>query len=428
LRAAYGDALTVTPLAEGRARLEGIGPAPVHAVEVHWADLLDGEAVRGTFDYDRIWEVVWFPRLNQRCGILPPEVCPPARVTRWTVVLAPLTALLYATYTGTRMLASPFIAADAPPDLPPSRKPSRFDDLMDRVTADVFNYADGLRGAYPDGDRHAALAARVREIRVRFEHAAEAAVEAGCREIQVVAHSLGTVVAFTSMNTAPGTSPAGDPPALITRLYTIGSPLEKFRFFWTPLLAGSEGGPVISSAGRAVAASGDPPMRWDNFSSRLDLVSGRLHAFPGWPEAENHAVPGLGGLMNSHTAYNGNAAFLATLGEGLGGPPPPDRPSRARRVRRAVWAAVQNLALPLGLLVLAAIGLGLMLAIGWGVGWVLGRPLDWLGFDTAARWVANGFALFVVATVAVQAYSGALRAREIHARFWADAPPGTVSG
>jgi hypothetical protein len=97
-------------------------------------------------------------------------------------------------------------------------------------------------------------------------------------------------------------------------------------------------------------------------------------------------------------------------------------------VRRAVWAAVQNLALPLGLLVLAAIGLGLMLAVGWGVGWVLGRPLEWLGFDTAARWVANGFALFVVATVAVQAHSGALRAREVHARFWAGAPSGTVSG
>ena len=97
-------------------------------------------------------------------------------------------------------------------------------------------------------------------------------------------------------------------------------------------------------------------------------------------------------------------------------------------MRRAVWAAVQNLALPLGLLVLAALGLALMLTIGWGVGWVLGRPLDWLGFDDAARWVANGFALFVVASVAIQAYAGALRAREVHARFWAGAPPGAVSG
>jgi hypothetical protein len=93
-----------------------------------------------------------------------------------------------------------------------------------------------------------------------------------------------------------------------------------------------------------------------------------------------------------------------------------------------VWAGVQNLALPLALLVLAAFGLALMLTIGWGIGWVLGRPLDWLGFANAARWVANGFALFVVATVAIQAHAGALRAREVHARFWAGAPPGAVSG
>ena len=427
LRAAYGDALTVTPLADDQARLEGIGPAPVHVVEVHWADLLDGETVRGTFDYDRVWEVVWFPRLNRRCGILPPEVCTSGRVTRWTVVLAPLSALLYATYTGTRMLAAPFSSPDNPPGMAPSKAPTRFDDMMDRVTADVFNYANGLRGAYPEGDPHAALAAKVRQIRVRFERAAATAVAAGCREIQVVAHSLGTVIAFTSMNTAPGGAPAGDPPARISRLYTIGSPLEKFRFFWTRLLEGSEGGPAIAAAGRAIAAAGDPPMRWDNFSSRLDLVSGRLRAFPGWPEAENHAVPGLGGLMSSHTAYNGNAAFLETLGEGLGGPPPPARPSRAQRVRRAVWAALQNLALPLGLLVLAALGLALMLTIGWGIGWVLGRPLAWLGFDEAARLVANGVALFVVATIVVQAYAGALRARVVHARFWAGAAPGSVS-
>jgi hypothetical protein len=424
---AYGDALTVTRPTDDQARIEGIGPAPVHAVEVWWADLLDGEAVRGTFNFDRVWEVVWFPRLNRRAGTLPPEVCPSGRVARWTVILAPLSALLYATYIGTRVLAAPFRSPDAPPEMAPSVAPTRFDDLMDRVAADVFNYANGLRGAFPEGDEHAALAARVRQIRVRFEEAAATAVSAGCREIQVVAHSLGTVIAFTSMNAAPGGAPAGDPPARISRLYTIGSPLEKFRFFWTRLLEGSEGGPAIAADGGAIAAAGDPPMRWDNFSSRLDLVSGRLQAFPGWPEAENHAVPGLGGLMSSHTAYNGNAAFLETLGEGLGGPPPPARPSRAQRVRRAVWAALQNLALPLGLLVLAALGLALMLTIGWGIGWVLGRPLAWLGFDEAARWVANGVALFVVATVAVQAYAGALRARVVHARFWAGAAPGSVS-
>ena len=203
----------------------------------------------------------------------------------------------------------------------PARPVARWTAILGPLSALLFNYADGLREAFPDGDRHAELVARVREIRVRFERAAAATVAAGCREIQVVAHSLGTVI---------------------------------------------------------------------------------------------------GGLMSSHTAYNGNAAFLGTLAEGLGGPPPA-RPSRAQRVRRAVWAALQNLALPLGLLVLAALGLALMLTIGSGVGWILGRPLEWLGFDQAARWVANGFALFVAASVVIQAHAGALRARDLHDRFWSGA-------
>ena len=97
---------TVTQVAEDQARVEGIGAAPVHAVEVWWADLLEGEAVQGSFDFDRVYEVVWFPGLNRRSGYLPPEVCPRGRVARWTVILAPLSALLYATYNGAGMLAS----------------------------------------------------------------------------------------------------------------------------------------------------------------------------------------------------------------------------------------------------------------------------------------------------------------------------------
>jgi hypothetical protein len=168
-------------------------------------------------------------------------------------------------------------------------------------------------------------------------------------------------------------------------------------------------------------------MRWDNFSSRLDLVSGRLRAFPGWPAPANHTVPGLGGLMSSHTAYNGNAAFLGTLGQGLGGPPPQIRQSRGERIRRGARAMLQNLAMPLAVLVLAAFGLALMVAIGWCVGWVIGRPLDWLGWDDAARWVANGFAVFMVASLAIQVLAGRIRARELHARFWEGAPPNAVS-
>ena len=86
-----------------------------------------------------------------------------------------------------------------------------------------------------------------------------------------------------------------------------------------------------------------------------------------------------------------------------------------------------DLSLPVLGLWEAAIGLALMVALGWLVGWVIGRPFDWLGWDEAARWVANGFAIFVVASLAIQVLAGRLRARELHARFWAGAAPGPVS-
>ena len=281
---AYGDALTVTRPTDDQARIEGIGPAPVHAVEVWWADLLDGEAVRGTFNFDRVWEVVWFPRLNRRAGALPPEVCPSGRVARWTAILAPLSALLYATYIGTRVLAAPFRSPDAPPKMAPSVAPTRFDDLMDRVAADVFNYANGLRGAFPDGDEHAALAARVPEIRVRFESAAATAVSAGCREIQVVAHSLATVIAFTSMNAAPGGAPAATRRRGSRGSTRSGAPSRSSAFLALPprprMVRGFSGPSVPSSTLReswppSSNAAGTPALSGRRVDARTTSASAR---------------------------------------------------------------------------------------------------------------------------------------------------------
>lgn len=304
LRSGYGDAMTVIGRDEAHVRIEGLGPRPVEAFEVYWAELLEGDVVRGTFDFDRVLEVVWFPWLNHRGGLLPPEVASRRRVTWWTAILAPLGAVLFATYSGARTLAG-FLGS--PDDAPPGPRPSlrqiwatrgdhrpaqssrtRLDALLDRVAADVFTYANGIGQAFPDGtDREGALAARVVQIRGRFEDAAARAVAAGCDEIQVVAHSLGTVVAFTTM-CAPGARAGAAPaPARLTHLHTIGSPLEKFRFFWTRLVAGSDEGPVVAVGGRLLAdgapGPGVEPMRWDNFFSRLDLVSAASAPSPAGP-------------------------------------------------------------------------------------------------------------------------------------------------
>jgi hypothetical protein len=97
------------------------------------------------------------------------------------------------------------------------------------------------------------------------------------------------VVAFLGM--CPKARPAHSTiaPARLSRFYTIGSSLEKIRFFWTRLVEHSRNGPAIAVVDRLFAVestpegNGESPMKWENFFSRLDLVSGRLQGFPGWP-------------------------------------------------------------------------------------------------------------------------------------------------
>ena len=179
-------------------------------------------------------------------------------------------------------------------------------------------------GSEDQDERSERLTRNVEAIRGRFLAVAQRAVTAGCREIQVVAHSLGTVIAFHSMTAAdPVADPSGDGAlATLTRFYTIGSPLEKIRFFWSRLIQDSPGGPAIVVAGQRLAAGTDDAMRWDNFFSSLDLVSGRLQEFAGWPPPLNHAARGLGGLITAHVAYNRNPDFLGLLCEGLTGEAP----------------------------------------------------------------------------------------------------------
>lgn len=129
--------------------------------------------------------------------------------------------------------------------------------------------------------------------------------------------------------------------------------------------------------------------------------------------------------MSSHTAYDGNPAFLTHLGEGLGaGPPAFARRSRLAQALRALGAAAQNVALPAAVLALAVIGAGLLLAVGWLMGWVLARPFDLAGLDGAAEAIPRWFAItLLVGGLLGQIVSGRSRARDLHRRYWAGAGP-----
>lgn len=447
LKLAYGAALTIRQDGEDHAVLEGIG-RPVHLLEVYWADLLHGEVVKRTFDFNRVFEMLWFPLLNYRSGSLSAEVCPHNRLLWWTAVLAPLCSLLYAGYWGARFLASVpagiqkawrerdsrqlgrndtlgFWARVHAKREDPDRARTIIDELADQVAGDVFNYVQGVAKSFPEDNEHAwQLTRNVSEIGRRFLCATARATALGCSEIQILAHSMGTVVAFLAMCPAQPPAPSSALPARLSRFYTIGSPLEKMRFFWTPLFEHARNGPAIVVDGRLLAAhrcEGEvSTMQWENFFSRLDLVSGRLLGFPGWPTPRNHTAAGLGGLITAHTAYNSNPVFLALLTEGLTGIAPQAGLSHRRRFWPRLLATLESLLLPAALMALAMLGMVFFGGMGWFSGWFFSRPLAWLGLE---RWAAGVQIYFAVSmlfvAIVVSVINGYTRATKLHARFWA---------
>ena len=214
-------------------------------------------------------------------------------------------------------------------------------------------------------------------------------------------------------------------PARLSRFYTIGSPLEKIRFFWTRLVEHSRNGPAIAVADRFVAVDstngGESAMKWENFFNRLDLVSGRLHEFPGWPIPVNRPARGLGGLITAHVAYNRNPDFLAFLGEGLTGKHiSPIQLPLLLRIGHRLMSTLENLVLPAVFFAVAFMGLAFMGGISLLTGWLFSQPLEWLGLHSWAKGVRIYFVascIFTMTVVGVQL--GRRRAKELYARFWA---------
>jgi hypothetical protein len=236
----------------------------VRVYEAWWADILQGEAVRDSFDRWSVQSVAWFPWLNLRARLLRGR----SRISPlvWTIVLARLALTLQVGLTVARRSA--FVAS-----------------YLDEKAADVFNYVDSADGAV-DADLPRAVAARCAEQ--RLVAALEQARQDGCGDIQIIAHSLGSVIAYRVLAGLHGGAPAPEVGRLVTRLYTLGSPLEKFALVWPRLV------PVGDAAGST--------LRWDNFDDPLDPIGGSIRHFDGWCRVENHRVAGREGLRTAPAA------------------------------------------------------------------------------------------------------------------------------
>jgi hypothetical protein len=425
-------------------------PRDLRIYEVHWADLLPLDKVKGSFKMEAVDQFAWFPLLNRRGRKDHRNSYPRRLVWSWTLALVPLAVLAKAAHFGADLLVRllrPYALASSAmlaglrqwrmPDWSwvqqewergKADRDSFLQTTLDGTVADVFNYVNSAAGVedapVPDaaGNIHARFAGVLRR----------AILEGGCSEIQILAHSLGSLIAYRALTVhaqdtrdilAFPTQDAAPASARLTRIYTLGSPLEKIRFFWPKLV------PFYEGQLRTVAGAA-----WDNFISRFDPIAGVLQKRKLFPDIENHRLKGTGGLVTAHTGYWSDLDFLKILGENFTGEPVETRLAPGRRRNVLEWLVVP--AIPL----VVAAGLGLALFGGWLFSTIIGSavyyPAEGLRWAMSATWTAHSQVYewirwlfgwpFLVVLFVLPVVLGLVKASDVHRRYWkpGDALPG----
>ena len=266
-----------------------VGGQPVRFYEVYWAEILTGDQMAGAFLLEDLESVTWFPWLNARRGDYRAGDYTRFTVAWWCIVLPLVNFLILLAYWGARILVLlPTAAFRAGKE--PRRSVTEtaragtsmrtvFDHVLDEYAGDVFAYVHSAgHGFYREANEppvNTDLVAAYPKIVQRFYDVLLQAQADGCTTIQVVAHSLGTVVTYHALSgygfdlTRSDAGRIREALATISDVYTIGSPLEKIRFFWPRLHPAAPLWPGMT-------------LRWNNFVSWFDPVAGTLRRFNQW--------------------------------------------------------------------------------------------------------------------------------------------------
>lgn len=392
LSAAYGSQLVVKRDADGRATEVTARGVRVALYEVFWADLLTREKNRGVLTWSTLSTLVWHPLLCRRTRLLPAGEYSAPLVVAWLALLLPASLLAYPIAQGARVLVQPFDEERQ------KRLRSRVKDMpflqraqavADAAAHDETLVEATLEGVVADVPNYMSSAARGEgvafDVLARF-HAAMRDARAQHDDIFILAHSLGTVVAYhglTGMGQPPGESPYAP-----RRLFTIGSPLEKIRFFWPWTILGRR-------------PSADPEFQWTNFYHRMDSVSGALRRFAAWAPLENVRLTGGGGLLRSHVVYERSPEFLGRLTQALFGEATVPPIAWWRRLLDRAITTAENLAAPIALVVAMLLGLGAITIVVLAFPYVVAVVLRALGADALAGRVADGLSLFMLLGMSV---------------------------
>ncbi len=406
---------------------------PVRFYEVYWADLLLGEKIRGSFQMQEVLSLAWFPWFNYRRSNYPKGSYPLLKILGWSLFLPIMNLFILLAYHGASIFGHGFSKhrhknSDHKPGGGKSAKDtvtqaaqraqdySKFDAIMDDFLGDIFNYINSANNAFYRDKKEPPVADSIKrvypEIIQRFYQQLLRAQTDGCEGIQVVAHSLGTVVSFHALSgllldwdDQQEQSQIMVARSKVKHLYTIGSPLEKIRFFW-PLT-------VIKDS-----PLGDMKIKWDNFVSFFDPVAGVLKRYGQWGKINNYRLLG-GGFIRGHVVYEHSPVFIRELTIGLCG-----QPIVVRRTFRERW--LDRLVL-IGETLLAPVAVLIALLMGLGVFWMAIQIFPYLLslllrlFLPDDTWTAitSGFSYFMtVLYILVFTIGPYQRAKQVHGMFW----------
>jgi pimeloyl-ACP methyl ester carboxylesterase len=265
---------TISYEAKARVLVVKTDDVELRIYEAYWADILDGEAVAGTFRSSRLGAIAWMPIVLRA----------PARDRRIAIALA----LLF-------LLSSPLLAVVGFFRI----LFDRCQRALDEVPADVVNYCDSAINS-PRCPRHCRRAAGQITARVLTQLRQSAAD--GCDQTYVFGHSLGSVIAVRTLLRADLDA------ARVGGLITTGSPLRHLLRAYPEL--------VDSEAWRCLGLS------WHNFFDPLDLIARPTPLALRTATTIDHQSYGWAGAFSSHFAYERSSSFLREVGSLIFGASP----------------------------------------------------------------------------------------------------------
>lgn len=417
--------------------LATVGGQRVRFYEVYWADLLKGDIMLGAFQMKELQSLSWFPWLNFRRGNYRPGNYSALKLAWWCLALPIINFFVLLAYYGAGFVAELGGGAKRARNrfdketestmsvvlrkvAGQSSRYTKIDRILDEYAGDVFSYVNSAGRAFYREERELPVPPQIEHVYTRimqqfYDQLVKAAD--GCATIQIVAHSLGTVVTYHALSGLRFEPDGRDDAeairaavAKVRHLYTIGSPLEKIRFFWPKLTSGE-------------APPARMQLRWDNFVSWFDPVAGILRRFGDWGKVCNHRLLG-GGFIRGHVVYERSPVFLSAFTRGLCGHEIPFERTPKERWQDLLVLIGETLFAPTVLAVVLILGAGVFALTVSLLPFLLSLPLRlFLPPETWGPIVDTGTLYIAGAAVITLLLAPLLRAIKVHALYWVATPP-----